>query len=111
MPPAAPASPKYRPRISTEGESPQLFTKDSEFWYEDGTIILIARNIEFRVYRGPLAKHSPFFRDMLSMPQPAAASHFPVSELNFDCPVIHLTDSPEDLRHVLRVFTAGASLE
>ena len=106
MPPADPAPPSKRPHISTE-ESPQVLAKDSELWYEDGTITLIARNIEFRVYRGPLARHSPFFRDMLSMPQPPAALQFSVSEPNAGCPVIHLTDSPEDLRHVLRVFTAG----
>ncbi|EJF60263.1 hypothetical protein DICSQDRAFT_171233 [Dichomitus squalens LYAD-421 SS1] len=102
------APPSKRPRNTAREEPPASLTKDGEFWYEDGTIVLIAKNVEFRVYRGPLAKHSPVFHDMLSMPQPP---QLPTSPLNPSLPVIHLTDSPEDLRHVLRVFTVGASLE
>ena len=71
---------------------------DEEFWYEDGTIILIAREIEFRVYKGLLAERSPLFKDMLSLPQPPQSSYD-----SAPCPVVHLSDSPEDLRHLLRV--------
>ncbi len=28
--------------------------RDGEFWYEDGTIILVARTVQFRVYKGVL---------------------------------------------------------
>ncbi|KAH9932341.1 uncharacterized protein B0H18DRAFT_1102473 [Fomitopsis serialis] len=31
------------------------FTRDEEFWYEDGNVILVAQNVGFRVYRGFLA--------------------------------------------------------
>ena len=47
---------------------------------------------------GPLVDHSPVFKDMLSLPQPAATQVEPA------CPVIPLPDSPADLRHVLRVL-------
>ncbi|KAI9061913.1 hypothetical protein FKP32DRAFT_1575116 [Trametes sanguinea] len=77
----------------------QPLVRDEEFWYDDGTIILIARNVEFRIYKGILAEHSPVFKDMFSFPQPPSA---PNTEPQ--CPVVHLSDSPEDLRHVLRVY-------
>ncbi|KAL1938144.1 hypothetical protein VTO73DRAFT_11973 [Trametes versicolor] len=74
---------------------------DEEFWYDDGTIILIAGNVEFRVYKGILAEHSPVFSDMFSLPQPPQGAVTPGDP---PCPVVHVSDSPEDLRHVLRVY-------
>lgn len=74
---------------------------DKEFWYTDGTVILIAGNVEFRIYKGILAEHSPVFKDMFSMPQP------PLEESgsgDASCPIVHVSDSAEDLRHVLRVY-------
>ena len=72
-------------------------TRDEEFWFPDGNVILLARGVEFRVYSGLLASHSPVFKDMFSLPQPADLPSAP-------CPVVQMTDSPEDLRHILRVF-------
>ena len=83
---------------STASSDAGDFQRDSELWFEDGTIILVARGVGFKVYRGPLVDHSPVFKDMLSLPQPAATQVAPA------CPVIPLPDSPADLRHVLRVL-------
>ena len=69
--------------------------KDNEFWFDDGNIILIAGNPQFRVYQGPLIRHSPVFRDMLSLVQP---------EVETGCAkairTIPLTDSALDIRHL-----------
>lgn len=43
--------------------------RDTEFWYDDGNIILVARDVEFRVFKGILAEYSPVFKDMCSLPQ------------------------------------------
>ena len=69
--------------------------RDAEFWFEDGTVVLVAGGVEFKVYRGILSDRSPVFEDMFSFPQPPSSSPF-------DTPVVHLTDSPQDLRHILR---------
>ncbi len=71
---------------------------DEEFWLEDGNIILISRNTAFRIYRGLLAAQSTIFADMFT----AASSK--ADESYEGCPVIHLSESPEDLRHFLRVL-------
>ena len=89
-------------------------TKDSEFWFEDGTIILVARHIQFRVYRGPLSQHPSVFCDMFSLPRPedvvpSGLSSLIVVDRNNDCPVVHLDDSPEDVRHMLRAVVAGGA--
>ncbi|OJT03173.1 hypothetical protein TRAPUB_6249 [Trametes pubescens] len=39
--------------------------RDEELWYEDGNITLVARDVEFCVFKGILAKHSPVFKDIL----------------------------------------------
>ncbi|KAI0370987.1 hypothetical protein BV20DRAFT_966095 [Pilatotrama ljubarskyi] len=82
--------------------------RDGELWFEDGNLVLVAGDVEFKVYRGPLIAHSLVFTDMLSLPQPAGADHSERTERT--CPVIPLHDSPDDLRHVLRVFVPGSSL-
>ncbi|KAI0776682.1 hypothetical protein BD413DRAFT_469202 [Trametes elegans] len=83
--------------------------RDNELWFEDGNLILTAEHVEFKVYRGPLIAHSAVFRDMLSLPQPNHGNH-PEQTSELLCPVIPLHDSPDDLRHVLRVFVPGNSL-
>ena len=82
-----------------ENEVPVVgLEQDEDFWYEDGNIILTTADVAFKVYRGPLVKHSPVFKDMLSLPQPSSSSHAVA------CPVIPITDSANDLRHMLRVL-------
>ncbi|GBE89324.1 hypothetical protein SCP_1503320 [Sparassis crispa] len=74
--------------------------QDAEFWFEDGSIVLIAQDIAFRVHRGVLSRHSEVFRDLLKVPGK--------QEEKFGCPFVHLSDSPADLRSLLRVLYDGA---
>lgn len=71
---------------------------DDEFWLEDGNIVLVTRNVGFRVYRALLAAQSTIFADTF------AASSSTTDESYAGCPLVHLSDSPEDLRHLLRVL-------
>jgi len=74
----------------------QGITRDEEFWYPDGSIVLVARGRAFKIYHGLLAQYSEIFQDLLSVPQPESA------ETIDGRPLVHLTDSPEDLRYMLR---------
>lgn len=69
---------------------------------DDGNLILIAGDVEFKVYQGPLIAHSLVFENMLSFPQPDAD---PSTKLT--TPVVHVPDSPDDLRYFLRTFFSG----
>ncbi|KAI9061826.1 hypothetical protein FKP32DRAFT_1575208 [Trametes sanguinea] len=93
----------------TTSTKPAPGKRDAELWFEDGNLVLVAGDTEFKVYRGPLIAHSPVFKDMLSLPQPEERDR-PDSSDTRSCPVIPLYDSPDDLRHVLRVFVPGHSL-
>ncbi|KAI0669060.1 hypothetical protein C8Q78DRAFT_978985 [Trametes maxima] len=89
--------PQPRPPASDPIPLQPLF-KDPEFWFEDGSIVLVAQGVAFRVYKRILAEHSPFFRDMFQIPQPAR-----MAEVD-GCPSVVLTDPAQQLRHLLRVL-------
>ncbi|EJF60259.1 hypothetical protein DICSQDRAFT_171229 [Dichomitus squalens LYAD-421 SS1] len=93
---AGTAPPNKRPRISIEEQqaSPAKDKTAQSLWL---------RRTSSSVSTAALAKHSPVFHDMFSIPQaPSPAFDTAASNFNPSCPVIYLTDSPEDLRHVLR---------
>jgi capsid portal protein len=70
----------------------------SDIWYEDGSVVLQARNTQFRVHWGVLAQHSSFFRDMQKLPQPP-------DQPNADgCPIVELQDEVADVEHLLRAL-------
>lgn len=86
-----------RPRSdSAPGDS--QYARDDEFWFADGSIVLVAGNTTFRVYHGILATNSVVFHDMLQFPQP------PIMPSLSGCPTLEISDSPTDLKHLLRVL-------
>ena len=87
------------------GTAPVL-ERDPEFWFSDGTVILVAKNVEFRFYRALLADRSPVFNAKFADQHPTRDVQFD-DQHSFSCPVVHLTDSPEDLRHILRAYVSG----
>ncbi|GBE89173.1 hypothetical protein BKA93DRAFT_738634 [Sparassis latifolia] len=75
--------------------------QDKDFWFDDGNIILIARGIGFRVHQGIIARHSTAFHDLFTVPQSQN------EEKILDCSFVQLSDSPSDLRCLLRVLYDG----
>lgn len=67
-----------------------------DLWLADGSIILQADNIMFKVYSGLLARHSPFFRTLFTLPQPTTD----VEEYD-GVPVVQMQDGANELRWLL----------
>ncbi|KAJ7287168.1 hypothetical protein C8J57DRAFT_1167172 [Mycena rebaudengoi] len=80
-------------RQRTENEDASITR--SEIWHDDGSVVLQAENIQFRVHWSVLALHSTFFQGMRGLPQP------PDQETVEGCPLIELPDSPEDFKYLL----------
>ena len=93
-------SPERRPRLTHRR------VRDADLWFEDGNVLLIAQDVEFLVYAGLLTKHSPVFRDMLSLPQPGPSSGVGAP----DVPEIELMDHPRDVRRLLEGLMMGNDL-
>lgn len=73
--------------------------RDADVWFSTGNLIIVAGGrVAFRVYRGLLALKSEVFRELFELPPP------PDQEKMDDCPVVQLSDSPEDLKHLLLVI-------
>ncbi len=69
-------------------------THDKHFWFDDGNVVIVARGMGYKVYKGLLAAQSPVFHDLF-----ASASH--AEEVYDGCPVVRLSDSPQDLQCLL----------
>lgn len=101
-----PAMPPFQPaakRMRTEDDAPTAIKRSSSIWLEDGNIVLQAENTQFRVHRGTLSMHSPIFADMFSITQ----STFLGTDMVDGCPIVHMSDSAEDLHYVLEALYLG----
>ncbi|KAH9925674.1 uncharacterized protein BXZ73DRAFT_49813 [Epithele typhae] len=88
--------------------------RDSELWFEDGTLELIVEDTAFRVYKGLLAHHSAVFKDMFTLPPLPAPNIGSAESRSVDgnlvqCAVVHLPDSAREWRYVLRVLIMGGA--
>jgi hypothetical protein len=73
--------------------------RSPDVWFEDGTIILEAESIQFKVYKGILAANSTVFNDML-----VVGSTPENNEMVEGCPVVHVFDSALDMKHFLKAL-------
>ncbi|KAI5896291.1 uncharacterized protein SCHCODRAFT_01170455 [Schizophyllum commune H4-8] len=75
----------------------------SSLWIPDGNIVLEAEHTQFKFYRGLLARHSTFFRNLFdSMFPPGSDPHIEDDiELVEGCPVVCLADSADDVGYML----------
>ena len=78
--------------------------RDETFWFEDGTIAIVAQNTEFRVYKGQLAQRFPVFKTDLRTFGASATAY--EGSLNGGplVPVLIVADSARDWRHVLTLL-------
>lgn len=93
--------PQKRPRTDSQRESKVSPGHSLEFWYADGSIVLVAGNEAFRVHHGVLSQHSGVFRDMLALPQTGEETETDIID---GCAVVRLSDSSDQLRIMLRAI-------
>ncbi|KAJ7175369.1 hypothetical protein C8R46DRAFT_1078643 [Mycena filopes] len=101
MPPAS-----KRRRTDDSDAPPATVTRSTEYWFDDGNIILQVESTQFRVAKSVLARHSSVFRDMFTITLPADE---PTIE---GCPVVVLSgDTARDWEFLLRVIYPKGFLE
>ncbi|KAH6907599.1 hypothetical protein BKA70DRAFT_1283492 [Coprinopsis sp. MPI-PUGE-AT-0042] len=80
--------------------------RSTNFWFDDGNLVLQAEGTQFKVHRGLLARHSCVLRDMLSLPQPSQQQD--LQEQSIDgCPVVVLCDKAKYWAELLGVLYDG----
>jgi len=81
---------------SLHGGSSQQVTRSTDYWFDDGSIVLQAEWTQFRVHRSTLALYSSVFRDMFELPQPDNGE--PMVD---GCVLVHLPDSMDEITEML----------
>jgi hypothetical protein len=70
-----------------------------DFWFIDGSVVLIVEATSFKIHQTVLSRHSDVFADMFTVPQPAG------DDTIDGCPVVLLSqDSVSDLVDVLHAL-------
>ncbi len=88
----------------TTPDSDSDVQKDDQVWFSDGNIIVVAANkIAFRVHKSILSLRSEVFSDLFSLAYAEAAT----AETMDGCPVVHFSDSSEDIHHLFLVLCCG----
>lgn len=77
-----------------------------DLWFPDGSVVLRAEGILFRVHISQLVRRSLFFRDLFSLPQPGKDA-FGLDSTYDGCPLLVLHDSAEDLSNLLKTLYDG----
>ncbi|KAI1791456.1 hypothetical protein LXA43DRAFT_1181828 [Ganoderma leucocontextum] len=97
-----------RKRARGEADTGAGVQRDEQVWFSDGSIIVVAENkVAFRVHKGILSFRSEVFHDLFSLAVTHADSDAATAETMDGCSVVHLTDSPEDIRHLFLVLCCG----
>ena len=96
---ASPAKKRARTISDSSIEDSDDWKRHPELYMSDGTMVLLAKDIVFRVYPGLLSKHSDVFGGMatLSECQP------PNAEIYDGCPLVRLSDDAQDLEYFLKM--------
>ena len=79
-------------------------TPSTDFWFEDGSIVVVVENVAFRVHQSLLSRHSDVFAGLFTVPQPPNLDNNVGNDVMDDCPVVHLSDALADFEDVLRVL-------
>ncbi|XP_006453777.1 hypothetical protein AGABI2DRAFT_60514 [Agaricus bisporus var. bisporus H97] len=77
-----------------------MASQHPDFWFHDGSIVLCADKMLFRVHQTVLAKHSEVFEDLFSLSPPAAEE----DDIVDGCRVVLLHDSKEDFIDLLNAI-------
>ncbi|KDQ59527.1 hypothetical protein JAAARDRAFT_174906 [Jaapia argillacea MUCL 33604] len=84
-----------RTRVNEPNQNDTVPLRHSDVWFDDGNLMVIAESTVFKVFKGQLAKASPIFHDMFGLSSSGV-------DLLDGCPVVHLSDSVEDVAVMLR---------
>ena len=69
-----------------------------DFYFPDGSVVIIVEKTAFRIHKYVLARHSDVFNGMWDIPQP------PVYDMYDGCPTVKLADSKTDFIDVMKVM-------
>ncbi|KAF5360343.1 hypothetical protein D9756_005084 [Leucocoprinus leucothites] len=88
---------------------PSVFSRDDEWYLEDGNVVLLVEHRLFRLHKFMLTRESDFFRTLLSLPQRNVTSDGKIEGESDDCPIICTGDTYEDFKALCWAIYARAA--
>ncbi|KAF8064857.1 hypothetical protein FPV67DRAFT_158026 [Lyophyllum atratum] len=85
--------------MATPSNSREKHFRSTEFWFSDGSIIVIVENTAFRIHKSILSRHSDVFSDLFTVPQPQTGS-----EKIDGVEAVRLTDDLSGFTDVIRAL-------
>ena len=79
------------------------WTRHAQYYFDDGSIVLLTECTIFRVHKGVLTLHSGFFERLLNQPRE------PGAETVDGCPLVPLQDSVDRVETLLDVMYKGGT--
>lgn len=73
-------------------------TRHPEFYFADGSVVVVVERTAFRVHQSVLSRYSDVFSGMWDVPQPSTVDVYD------GCPMVVLMDSVADFTDVMRVL-------
>ncbi|KAJ7048133.1 hypothetical protein C8F01DRAFT_1214352 [Mycena amicta] len=90
-----------RQSVASDGAGSRLIRKHlDEFWFHDGSIVILVGTIMFRVHQTVLSAHSEVFAGLFTLPQPAVSAKG--QEMIEGCHIVQLHDPSEDFIDLLK---------
>ncbi|PPQ91277.1 hypothetical protein CVT25_006220 [Psilocybe cyanescens] len=83
-----------RPKSGTD----TIIVRHPDFYFSDGSVVIIVEKTAFRIHQSVLARHSEVFKGMWDVPQPQKTDTYD------GCPSVVLQDSVNDFVDVMRVL-------
>lgn len=87
-------------RARTDEHDYSSYTRDGDYFCHDGTVVLAAEGVLFKVHQSVLSRHSAVFHDMFSLPRPVDGGEQDCVE---GVPVLDFDDASVDLKVMLRL--------
>jgi hypothetical protein len=78
----------------------EVIVRHPDFYFPDGSVVIILDKTAFRIHKYVLARHSEVFNGMWDIPQPPMSD----SDMYDGCPTVKLTDSKADFIEVMKVM-------
>lgn len=76
-----------------------IIRRSSNLWFKEGSAVIQAEDVQFRVHLGLIAANSSIFNDMMSLPRPDSDE-----ETVDGCVLIRLSDKAVDVECMLNAL-------
>lgn len=80
-------------------DTPEHPLKSVDFWFTDGSVVLVVQNTAFRIHHSILSKHSDVFANLFTIPNPSNKD-----EMFEDCPLVHLSDDLSEFTDTMKAI-------